>query len=87
MERALELYSEAEAVAREMEMRPLVLQATEAAAVVLSKLGRESEAEGKRAEARVMIEEIAGLFQDEQLRALFTESALNRLDTSTSVLV
>jgi tetratricopeptide (TPR) repeat protein len=77
-ERGLEHFAHAEALALEMTMRPLVWQARAGAAGVLSALGRADEAEAKRREARAMIDEIAGLFEDDTMRALFVESAVRK---------
>jgi len=80
LERALEQFARAEALALEMTMRPLVWQARAAAAGILSALGRTGEAEARRQGARGMIDEIAGLFADERLRVMFVESATRRTD-------
>lgn len=79
-EGALRKFGEAEAAALEMGMRPIVWQARAGAAKELELLGRTGEAEAKRAEAQAMVEEIAGLFADEQLRAAFLESAWKRFN-------
>ncbi len=68
-----------EELALEMQMRPLVWQARAGAAQVLAMLGRHGEAEAHRREARAMIDQIVGLFQDEKLRAMFVESATRRI--------
>jgi tetratricopeptide (TPR) repeat protein len=72
--RALEDFNRAEALAQEMQMRPLVWRARVGAAQALSTLGRLNEAKVKRHEARAMIDEIAGLFRDQELRTLYLES-------------
>ena len=74
-ERALEQLARAEQIASAMQMRPMVWQARAEAARVLSELGRVAEAEQKRREAQAMIDQIAGLFTDEKLRAMYLESA------------
>jgi tetratricopeptide (TPR) repeat protein len=79
LDRALEQFKQAEAAALEMAMRPLVWQARAGAAKVLDALGRAAEAEAQRHEARAMIDEIAALFTDENLRAAFVESATRKL--------
>ncbi len=79
--RALELYARAESLALEMQMRPIVWQARAGAANVLEKSGKTKEADAKRKAARVMMEEIAALFEDESMRAAFVESANKRLTT------
>jgi hypothetical protein len=77
---ALQSFSHAEEHALELQMRPLVWQSRAGAAQVLSGAGRASEAEAKRSDAREMIEEIAGLFEDEELRGMFLENATSRLN-------
>ena len=78
-DQALDSFTRAEEQALRMQMRPLVWQARAGAAQVLSGAGRTSEAEAKRAEARDMVDEIAGLFKDEKLRGMFLESATSKL--------
>ena len=78
-EQALDSFTRAEEQALRMQMRPLVWQARAGAVQVLSGAGRASEAEAKLAEARDMVDEIAGLFKDEKLRGMFLESATNKL--------
>jgi len=71
----------------EMGMRPLAWQAQAGQAQVLSLLGREAEAEQKRVEARKIIDEIAGLFKDEELKSLFLENALHKVRTGEEFLI
>ncbi len=78
-DQALDSFTRAEEQALRMQMRPLVWQARAGAARVLSEAGRTSEAEAKRAEAKDMVDEIAGLFKDEKLRGMFLESATSKL--------
>jgi hypothetical protein len=59
-----------------MTMRPLAWQARAGAARSLVALGRADEAERKQREARAMIDEIAGLFEDEAMRAMFVAQAI-----------
>jgi len=75
LELALQHLARSESLATEMQMRPSVLRARASAASLLSKLGRTSDAEKKRSEARAMIEEIAGLFKDETLKQAFIDNA------------
>lgn len=63
-----------------MKMRPLVWQAHAGAAQLLAAMGRAAEADAKRQAARAMIDEIAGLFEDDNLRAAFVESARKKID-------
>jgi tetratricopeptide (TPR) repeat protein len=78
-DQALDSFARAEEQALRMQMRPLVWQARAGAAQALFGEGRTSEAEAKRAEAKDMVEEIAGLFKDEKLRGMFLESAMGKL--------
>ena len=78
-EQALDSFTRAEEQAVRMQMRPLVWQARAGAAQVLFGAGRTSKAEAKRAEARDMVDEIAGLFKDEKLRGMFLEGATSKL--------
>ena len=78
-EQALESFTQAEAHALRMQMRPLVWQARAGAAQVLAGTGQTSQAEAKRTQARDMVDEIAGLFKDEKLRGMFLESVASKL--------
>jgi len=62
-----------------MGMRPLVWQLRAGSAQVLSASGRTEAASAKRTEALDMIDEIAGLFQDEELRSSYLENAKGKL--------
>ena len=77
-ERALERFAQAEAAALRMTMRPMIWQARAESARVLTSLGRDAGAGAKRREADAMRDEIAGLFVDETLRALFVQSAKDK---------
>ena len=76
---ALERFTQAEALAEEMDMRPLVWQARAGAAGVLTAAGRAEAAEEKLAGARAMIDEIASLFDDDDLRAKYLEGTEAKL--------
>ena len=78
-DQALDNFTRAEEQALQMQMRPLVWQARAGAARVLSGAGRTSEAEAKRSEAKDMVDEIAGLFEDAKLRSMFLASATSKL--------
>ena len=78
-DRALEAFAQAETAALSMTMRPMAWQARAGAAKVLTALGRAAEAEAQRRAARAMIDEIAGLFRNESLRATYLESALKKI--------
>jgi tetratricopeptide (TPR) repeat protein len=77
---ALQSFARCEELALEMQMRPLVWQARASAAQVLSALGHAEEADEKGRMARAMIDEIAGLFEDDSLRAMYVESATQKLE-------
>jgi tetratricopeptide (TPR) repeat protein len=78
-ELAARQFAQAEALALEMRMRPLIWQTRSGAANALSALGRMDEAEAKRREARLMVDEIASLFADRKLRESFVEGALRKI--------
>jgi hypothetical protein len=78
-EEALAEFTAAEATAREMGQRPLLWQTHAAAGRSLLALGRDAEAANKLNRSRAVLDEIAGLFADEELRAAFRESAERRL--------
>ncbi len=78
--RGLEQFARAEELAAPMSMRPIIWQARAGAAQSLAVLGRPDEAETKRQSAQAMIEEIAALFKDEKLKAMYIESALQKSD-------
>ncbi|MBI5028897.1 MAG: AAA family ATPase [Chloroflexi bacterium] len=78
-ERALQNYLRAESLASEMTMRPLLWQARAGAASILAKLGRESQAQQKRAAAKITIDEIAAMFKDEKLKTLFVENSMRQM--------
>lgn len=74
-ERAVELFADAEERATAMKMRPTILEARTGAASSLDALGRAGEAEGKRAGAREMKDEIAELIFDAEARKAFLKGA------------
>ena len=65
--------------ALEMRMRPLVWQLRAGAEQVLATFGSADKAEAKRSQARFMIDETAGLFEDDTLRAMYVEGAASKL--------
>ena len=71
---ALKHFEVGEELALKAQMRPLVWQLRLGAAGALSSLGREEESDSKRREARNMVDEIADLFQDGNLRRLYLEN-------------
>ena len=80
MEQAMENFTRAEDQALDMQRRPSVVLARAGALQVLGSLGRTSEAETQRQRARAMIDEIAGLFDDEKLRGIYLQSAVKKLE-------
>jgi tetratricopeptide (TPR) repeat protein len=80
-EGALKRYKEAEALATEMGLRPMVLQARMGALAVLTGCGRASEAEALRNDVQAMVDEIAGLFKSEGYREMYMENASAKLET------
>jgi class 3 adenylate cyclase/tetratricopeptide (TPR) repeat protein len=76
---ALEAYERAEKLAGHLQMRPFVwwTQATEAR--LLAAFGRDAEAQVKRRQARAIIDELAGMFKEVDLKTMFLQGALARL--------
>jgi class 3 adenylate cyclase len=72
---ALAALERAERMALEMEMRPIMWQSRAKAARALAALGQMAEAEGKRAAAQMIVDEIGGLFSDADLREKFLDQA------------
>lgn len=78
-EQAIEDFAQAENLALEMGMRPFVIQARTGMRQVLSAAGRSGESEEKLLETRAMIDEVAGLFEDKELQAMYLNSATKKL--------
>jgi class 3 adenylate cyclase/tetratricopeptide (TPR) repeat protein len=78
-ETALSKFYEAESISKKLGLRPFIWEAQAGAAKVLAVLGRSSEAETKRAEALAMIDQIAGLFKNEEWRKLYIENARSKV--------
>ena len=76
---ALESFNRAEELASEMTMRPWTWKAQAGAAQVLAGMGRQGESDAKRSGAMAMLNEMAGLFEDPKLSAMFLEDATNAL--------
>jgi class 3 adenylate cyclase/tetratricopeptide (TPR) repeat protein len=79
---AVDKLGQAEALALTMHMRPMAWQAQAGAAHILAALGRTAEAHEKQQSARRIIDEIAGLFADAELRRSFVATSLARLEAS-----
>ena len=78
-EMALESFERAEILALDMGMRGFAWQASAGAAGVLTASGRSEEGAAKKAKAVAMVHEIAGLFQDDSLRAMYLEDTLVKI--------
>jgi class 3 adenylate cyclase len=78
-ETALSKFNEAESIAQKLSLRPFIWEAQAGAAKVLAALGRSNEAEAKRTQALAMIDEIAGLFKNEEWRKLYIENARGKV--------
>lgn len=76
---ALESFAEAEARALDLNMRPYLWQSRLAAAEALQSAGRENEVGEKRDSAKAVVEEIAGLFEDQELRSTYLQGALEKV--------
>ena len=70
----LEALKQAETEARALEMRPILWQASLEMAKALDGLGKVEQAKAKLGEARKVVEEIAGLFKDQELRQAYMEN-------------
>ena len=79
-EQALDQFSQGETVAIEYQMRPYLWQILNAAARTLDRLGRNDEATEKREQARIVVSEIADLFEDDTLRQAFLAQALSEIE-------
>jgi class 3 adenylate cyclase/tetratricopeptide (TPR) repeat protein len=79
-ERALARLDEAETRAASMRMRPTLLEARLTAATSLRALGRASEADEKRAQARAVMNEIAAFISDTAARRTYLEDVSQRFD-------
>jgi class 3 adenylate cyclase/tetratricopeptide (TPR) repeat protein len=71
----LEVLKRAEAEAASLEMRPILWQARQEMARAWEMLGKADQAGAKRDEARAVVKEIAGLFEDPTLRPAYLENA------------
>ena len=78
-EQALEEFTRAEGLALEMGMRPSVVQARTGMVQALAAIGRSGESEEKLEQTRAMIDEMAGLFEDEHLKAMYVNHATKKL--------
>ncbi|HLF89261.1 MAG TPA: adenylate/guanylate cyclase domain-containing protein [Anaerolineales bacterium] len=82
LETAIEHYTQAESFALEMGMRPYIWQARAGAARALAALGKDEEAIEQRQKAFTVLEEIAGLFENEELWEKFCGNMTSKI-TST----
>ncbi len=76
---ALENFNKAEELASQMTMRPWTWKAQAGAAQVLAGMGRQGEADAKRSGALATLNEMAGLFEDQEMRSMFLEDATKAL--------
>jgi tetratricopeptide (TPR) repeat protein len=76
---ALSSFDRAETEAMALNMRPFVWQSRVTAAETLKSAGRMAESEVKRTSARTVVEEISGLFKDEELRSTYLQSAMEKV--------
>lgn len=76
--RALDRFAEAERQAAQMGARLLLWQSRSGAAQVLEMAGRHEEAEERRRQALQVIDEMASLFRDQELRTAFLESTTGK---------
>lgn len=76
---ALENFNQAEELASQMTMRPWTWKAQAGAAQVLAGMGRQGESDAKRSGAMATLNEMAGLFEDQEMRSMFLEDATKAL--------
>ena len=79
-DQGLEQFAQGETVATDYQMRPYLWQILTATARTLDRLGRSGEATDKREQARIVVGEIADLFEDETLRQAFLAQALSEIE-------
>jgi ATP/maltotriose-dependent transcriptional regulator MalT len=85
IESGLESLDRAVSLAGSLDMRPTVWKAFAAASEALFAAGRDGEAKVKSEAARAVIQEIAGLFKDPDLRAAYLENALGKIRESSAI--
>jgi tetratricopeptide (TPR) repeat protein len=76
---ALVDFERAEVEAEALGMRPYILEARLIQAEALSAMGQSEEADTKRTKAQEMVDEIAGLFQDEDLRSEYLRNKMAKI--------
>ena len=76
---AVKQFEQAENSALEMNLRPFVWQACTGAAKALLEAQQDSLAGEKKEQAIAMINEIGGLFEDQEMRALYLANAIRRI--------
>jgi class 3 adenylate cyclase/tetratricopeptide (TPR) repeat protein len=82
---ALDSYKAAEALAIEMGMRPLALQAQLGMLSTLSAGGKTTEAVHARNAAQATVDSIASLFRNPDYRAMYLESAQSKLNQAVNI--
>jgi len=76
---ALESFNRAESLALEMGMRGFAWQSSAGATDVLAASGQSKAGAAKKAKAVYMVNEIAGLFPDQSLRAMYLEDTIAKI--------
>ena len=79
LDEARNQFERAEQLALGLKMRPVIWQARSGAAQALAASGQTAAAQAKQQAAEAMLAEIAGMFQDEDLRASFLSNAQRKI--------
>lgn len=79
VEKSLQQFEAAETEALTMNMRPIVWQARAVAAELLEASGQHAAAAARREASRAVVEEIASLFRDPDLRAAYLDNVLEKI--------
>jgi hypothetical protein len=75
----LSAFERAESEALLLNMRPIVWQARLALADALTATGQPEQAQSRREAARETVDEIAGLFEDEDLRSVYLQNIQTKI--------
>jgi predicted ATPase/class 3 adenylate cyclase len=76
---AIEFYGKTESEAQNLNMRPIVWQSKIAAAEAMELEGREEEAREMRTGAKVIVEEIAAMIKDDEMRSAYLQSTMDKV--------
>jgi ATP/maltotriose-dependent transcriptional regulator MalT len=79
LERGLEALGKAEREALDLGMQPIAWQARLSASEALASAGNMAQSQQKRAAARAIVEEIAGMFNNETLREAYIQNMLGKV--------